>query len=157
MGVLKLMDFIRKKFPNAIKSTTVASYQNKTLAIDTSNWIYQFLIKTQSNSNCMQASNKEMLAFLQTCKGIWQVIWSAWCPESSSAYKIKLCRCGCSIMPLQKKSGSNWGEGKSWDKPQSKKWRLQDSKDRFLTCLKCLVGLSQLQKVKKMMRLSWLS
>lgn len=48
MGILKLMDFIKKKFPQAISYTNMESYQNKTLAIDASNWIYQFLIKTQS-------------------------------------------------------------------------------------------------------------
>lgn len=48
MGILKLMDFIKTKFPAAISPRPASSYKNKVLAIDTSNWIYQFLIKTQS-------------------------------------------------------------------------------------------------------------
>ncbi len=48
MGVLKLMDFIKTKFPMAIQKKTVKDYSGKILTIDASNWIYQFLIKTQS-------------------------------------------------------------------------------------------------------------
>ena len=49
MGILKLMDFIRTKFPKAISSTNASLYKDRSLAIDTSNWLYQFLVKTQSN------------------------------------------------------------------------------------------------------------
>ena len=48
MGILKLMDFVKTKFPKAINPTHVSAYRDRTLVIDTSNWIYQFLIKTQS-------------------------------------------------------------------------------------------------------------
>lgn len=48
MGILKLMDFIKTKCPTCIMKTAPAIYNNKMLAIDASNWMYQFLIKTQS-------------------------------------------------------------------------------------------------------------
>jgi len=48
MGILKLMEFIKTKCPASIMSTAPATYSNKMLAIDASNWMYQFLIKTQS-------------------------------------------------------------------------------------------------------------
>lgn len=47
MGILKLMDFIQSKFPTAIKPVQIHQYSEKNIAIDASNWIYQFLIKTQ--------------------------------------------------------------------------------------------------------------
>lgn len=47
MGVLKLMDFLKTKFPEAIVSRSITFYSDKAIAIDASNWIYQFLIKTQ--------------------------------------------------------------------------------------------------------------
>ena len=47
MGILKLMDFIQSKFPTAVRSVQMSEYSRETLAIDASNWIYQFLIKTQ--------------------------------------------------------------------------------------------------------------
>ena len=48
MGVLKLMDFIKKKFPKSIVKRSIPDFSNKVLTIDASNWMYQFLIKTQS-------------------------------------------------------------------------------------------------------------
>lgn len=51
MGILKLMDFLKSKAPKALSSTLVSSYREKVLTIDASNWIYQFLIKTQSKCN----------------------------------------------------------------------------------------------------------
>jgi hypothetical protein len=48
MGIAKLMDFIRSKFPNCVRSTIPLDYRNKIIAIDASNTMYQFLVKTQS-------------------------------------------------------------------------------------------------------------
>lgn len=48
MGITKLMDFIKTKFPNAIQARKATYYQNKTLAIDASSMIYKFLVKTIS-------------------------------------------------------------------------------------------------------------
>ena len=47
MGIPKLMDFIQTKFPSAIRSVQIHQYAQQNLAIDASNWIYQFLIKIQ--------------------------------------------------------------------------------------------------------------
>lgn len=58
MGILKLMDFLKNKTPKAIRSRPINSYENKVLAIDASNWIYQFLIKTQG---IYQFINKELV------------------------------------------------------------------------------------------------
>lgn len=49
MGIIKLMDFLKSKAPSAIYSKTLPDYKRTVLAIDASNWIYQFLIKTQGN------------------------------------------------------------------------------------------------------------
>jgi hypothetical protein len=51
MGILKLMDFIKSKFPGCIVSRQPQEYSNKIVAIDASNTMYQFLIKTQSTVN----------------------------------------------------------------------------------------------------------
>lgn len=42
------MDFIKKKAPSAYRHLGPNDLKNRTLAIDASNTIYQFLIKTQS-------------------------------------------------------------------------------------------------------------
>lgn len=65
MGVLRLMDFIKTKFPKAIQIKKVQDYSGKTLAIDASNWIYQFLIKTQSNQYHMKPFNMDLSIRLQ--------------------------------------------------------------------------------------------
>jgi hypothetical protein len=48
MGILKLMDFIKARHPKCIHPKFGQNYQNLILAIDASNTMYQFLIKTQS-------------------------------------------------------------------------------------------------------------
>lgn len=42
------MDFIRDRFARAVTSKNALDYYGKILAIDASNTMYQFLIKTQS-------------------------------------------------------------------------------------------------------------
>ncbi len=74
MGVLKLMDFIKAKFPKAIQKKTVKDYGGKILTIDASNWIYQFLIKTQSMNTLIKPLKEETLTLLQIGKVIKQVI-----------------------------------------------------------------------------------
>ena len=47
MGILKLMDFLKSKFPRCIREIQPTDLRGKTVAIDASNVIYQFLIQTQ--------------------------------------------------------------------------------------------------------------
>ena len=61
MGIQKLMDFIKKKSPNAIKQVTPKSCYKAKYAIDASNTIYQFLIKTQSISFLNELFQPEIL------------------------------------------------------------------------------------------------
>ncbi len=54
MGIQKLMDFIKKQSPQAVRVIGPHNIRNKTLAIDASNTMYQFMIKTltmSQNSN----------------------------------------------------------------------------------------------------------
>lgn len=48
MGIRGLMDFLKSKAPSSINQRALSTYHNQTLTIDASNWIYQFMIKTQS-------------------------------------------------------------------------------------------------------------
>lgn len=68
------MDFIKAKFPKAIQKKTVKDYGGKILTIDASNWIYQFLIKTQSMNTLIKPLKEETLTLLQIGKVIKQVI-----------------------------------------------------------------------------------
>ena len=47
MGILKLMDFLKDKFPRCIKDILPSALKGKVIAIDASNVIYQFLVQTQ--------------------------------------------------------------------------------------------------------------
>lgn len=59
MGITKLMDFIKTKFPNVISLRKATYYENKTLAVDTSSAIYKFLVKTISKNIINQAYSKD--------------------------------------------------------------------------------------------------
>lgn len=63
MGILKLMDFIKAKFPQAIIYKSASEYQDKVLALDASNWIYQFLIKTQSKIFIIGSSQRKQFEY----------------------------------------------------------------------------------------------
>ncbi len=48
MGILKLMDFLKKKHPSVLQSRSASEFSGKILAVDTPSTIYQFLVKTMS-------------------------------------------------------------------------------------------------------------
>lgn len=48
MGIVNLMQFLKKKCPHLLKPHTPAFYKGKRLAIDAPSTIYKFLIKTMS-------------------------------------------------------------------------------------------------------------
>lgn len=48
MGIQGLRIFLQKRYPDAITKITNNELKKKTIAIDVSNWMYKFLIKTQA-------------------------------------------------------------------------------------------------------------
>jgi len=59
MGILKLMDFLRSKFPGCIANNPPTNYAGRILAVDASNTMYQFLVKTQSTNYCLLSDYSE--------------------------------------------------------------------------------------------------
>jgi hypothetical protein len=51
MGILKLMDFLKDKFPRCVQDILPSALKGKVIAIDASNVIYQFLVQTQGKSS----------------------------------------------------------------------------------------------------------
>jgi hypothetical protein len=58
MGIIRLMDFLKKNYPNAIKSAYADSLKDNIVAIDASSSIYQFLVKTISKTFFILAFSK---------------------------------------------------------------------------------------------------
>lgn len=50
MGIHGLMPFLLKHYPQILHRQTIQQLKDKTLALDVSNWLYQFLIKIRSIS-----------------------------------------------------------------------------------------------------------
>ena len=48
MGILRLMQFVKKKAPSAITTTTLKELRGEIIACDASMAMYQFLIATQN-------------------------------------------------------------------------------------------------------------
>ncbi len=50
MTILALRKFLQKRDPRKFKLVQVKDLRNKTFALDISNWLYHFLVKTRSQS-----------------------------------------------------------------------------------------------------------
>lgn len=80
MGILKLMDFLKAKFPKCIKDVLATDLSGKTIAIDASNVIYQFLVQTQGNLKGMKSLQLEIILI---CQQIFMeikqdILWGLW-------------------------------------------------------------------------------
>lgn len=133
MGIHGLIQFLKSKFPRVIKQINISSLDNKVLAIDASNWIYQFLARTQSTLPFTQHPRAPLiltypwtqwairLATSSVCSPGWPTAWNT----TSSVLGFST-----ALPPMRNSNKSREGNGSN--RKPNKKWRKRSKKVSLL-------------------------